>query len=150
MNRKFTGQGEKKWQDTPQGKVIVSGVNRIVDEFFTYLKDPKIREDFFMQELDGAYSGNAASKKWVKNTGIPRERFKNSLSNDSLEAERIQQAITLWIMAFCQDFSRAESARIRRNIVSFMLGPFPVRGFDFEDFTERDTGEKSKYKGPVF
>jgi hypothetical protein len=150
MNRKFAGQGKKRWQETPQGEVILEGVKEICDRFFPYLKDPKIREDFFMQELDGAYSGNAASKKWVRNLGIPKERWKGALDSDTPEPEEIQQILTRWILANSLQFKKEEMAQIRRNIVSFLLLGFPVKGFDFGDFYERETGKKYEYKGPVF
>jgi len=150
MNRKFAGQGKKRWQETPQGVEILAGIKIISSKFFCCLKDPKIREEFFMQEIEGASLGNAKSKRWVKNLGIPKERWKGALDSDTPEAEEIQQVLTMWVFATAPSFSDAEMAQIRRNIVSFLLLGFPVKGFDFGDFYERETGKKYEYKGPVF
>ena len=133
-----------RWQETPIGELIVDGVKEVCDRFSTYLEDPQIREEFFMQEIDGASSGDAKSKKWVKNLGIPKERWKNALINDAPKAEKIQMDLTFWIFANgpAHYLKRPEMAQARRNIVSFLLLKFPVEDFDFGKFYERDTGNK--------
>jgi len=135
---------KQRWQETPEGELIVDGTLHIFSRYFRYLENPQIREEFFMQEIDGASSGNAKSKKWVKNLGIPKERWKGVLSNDSLEAEQIQMDLTWWILGNgpVMGLTKKEMARVRRNIVSFLLFKFPVDGFNFGEFYERDTGKK--------
>ena len=133
-----------RWQETPQGELIVDGVKEICERFWTYLEDPKIREEFFMQEIDGASSGDAKSKQWVKNLGIPKERWKGALGNDAPESEKIQTDLTWWILGNgpLLGLTKKDMAQARRNIVSFLLLKFPVEGFNFGEFYERDTGNK--------
>jgi len=133
-----------RWQETPIGELIVDGVKEVCDRFSTYLEDPQIREEFFMQEIDGASSGDAKSKKWVKNLGIPKERWKNALINDAPESEKIQIVLTWWILGNgpALGLTKKDMAQARRNIVSFLLLKFPVEDFDFGKFYERDTGNK--------
>lgn len=136
---------KERWQETPQGQVIVGGVKELCERFWTYLENPQIREEFFMQEIDGAFSGDSKSKKWVKNLGIPKERWKGALENDAPEVERIQQILNWYVIANSLHFKK-DMAHIRRNIVSFLLLKFPVDGFNFGEFYERDTG--NKYDAP--
>lgn len=135
---------KERWQETPLGELIVDGVKEVCERFWTYLEDPKIREEFFMQEIDGASSGDAKSKKWVKNLGIPKERWKGALGNDTPKPEKIQIVLTWWIFANgpALGLTKKDMAQARRNIVSFLLLQFPVEGFNFGEFYERDTGNK--------
>lgn len=135
---------KERWQETPQGELVLAGIDHIFFRYSRYLEDPQIREEFFMQEIDGASSGNAKSKKWVKNLGIPKERWKGALGNDTPKAEKIQMDLTFWLFANGPPhyLTEAEMAWVRRNIVSFLLFKFPVEGFNFGEFYERDTGKK--------
>ena len=102
-----------------------------------------------MQELDGASSGDKLSKQWVKNLQIPEDKYKNALDDESEEAEAIQIALTMQIMK--TPFIKKDKEKIRRNVVSFLMKPFPpLEGFDYDKFYKRNVEERKKRMGKTF
>ena len=102
-----------------------------------------------MQEFDGASSGDKISKRWVESLQIPEDKYKNALDDESEEAEAIQMALTMQIMR--TPFTKKDKEKIRRNVVSFLMKPFPpIEGFDFYKFYKRDVKSRKKSMGKTF
>ena len=141
-----------KWQDTPQGESILHIIKYLMYNFGGDVKNPGIRkkwESFHMQELDGASSGDKLSKLWVKNLQIPEDKYKNALDDESEEVEAIQMALTMQIMG--TPFTKKDKEKIRRNVVSFLMKPFPpLEGFEFDEFYARDVKTRKKRMGKTF
>ena len=120
-----------------------------VSKFKSVLSDPETKRSFYMQELDGASSGDKLSKQWVKNLQIPEDKYKNALDDESEEAEAIQMALTMKIMR--TSFTKKDKEKVRRNVVSFLMKPFPpLEGFDFDEFYDRDVKAKKKRLGKSY
>ena len=68
-----------------------------VEKFFNVLTNPKSRHSFYMQELDGASSGNQASQDWVKSKNIDSSEYKG-FDDEDMDAERVQMALVSWQM----------------------------------------------------
>ena len=141
-----------KWQDTPQGISVLYIIKYLMWNFGGDVKNPEIREkweSFFMQELDGASLGDKISKRWVKSLQIPEDKYKNALDDESEEAEAIQIALTMQIMK--TPFIKKDKEKIRRNVVSFLMKPFPpLEGFDYDKFYKRNVEERKKRMGKTF
>ena len=102
-----------------------------------------------MQEINGASSGDKISKRWVENLQIPEDKYKNALDDESEEAEAIQMALTQQIMM--TPFTKRDREKIRRNVVGFLMKPFPpIEGFDFYKFYKRDVKSRKKSMGKTF
>tara|TARA_R100001086_G_scaffold238394_1_gene163115 strand:+ start:49 stop:519 length:471 start_codon:yes stop_codon:yes gene_type:complete len=141
-----------RWQDTPQGESVLHIIKYLMYNFGGDVENPEIRkkwENFHMQELDGASVGSKFSKEWVKNIQIPEDKYKNALDDESEEAEAIQMALTMKIMR--TSFTKKDKEKIRRNVVSFLMKPFPpFEGFDFDKFYGRDVKAKKKRLGKSY
>ena len=141
-----------RWQETPQGESVLHIIKYLMFNFGGYAKNPEIRkkwESFHMQEINGASSGDKISKRWVENLQIPEDKYKNALDDESEEAEAIQMALTQQIMM--TPFTKRDREKIRRNVVSFLMKPFPpIEGFDWRKFYERDIKSRKKSMGKTF
>ena len=141
-----------RWQETPQGESVLHIIKYLMYNFGGDVENPEIRkkwESFHMQELNGASSGDKISKRWVENLQIPEDKYKNALDDESEEAEAIQMALTQQIMM--TPFTKRDREKIRRNVVSFLMKPFPpIKGFDFYKFYKRDVKSRKKSMGKTF
>ena len=58
-------------------------------------------------------------------------------------------ALTMQIMR--TPFTKKDKEKIRRNVVSFLMKPFPpLEGFDFGEFYARDVKSRKKRMGKTF
>ena len=141
-----------RWQETPQGESVLHIIKYLMYNFGGDVKNPEIRkkwESFHMQEIDGASSGDKISKLWVESLQIPEDKYKNALDDESEEAEVIQMALTQKIMM--APFNKRDREKIRRNVVSFLMKPFPpIEGFDFYKFYKRNVEARRKRMGKTF
>ena len=55
---------------------------------------------FWLQELEGASSGDNHARKWVKSKGVDPSRYKGALMDDNLDAEKIQMDAAVSSMIF--------------------------------------------------
>ena len=68
-----------------------------VERFYNILVNPKSRYSFYMQELDGASSGNKEAKDWVKSKNIDSSEYKG-FDDEDMDAEKVQMALISWQM----------------------------------------------------
>ena len=64
--------------------------SHLVEEHKDRLSNKDTRRSFYMQELDGASSGDKHSRKWAKSKGVDPAQYKHALMDDNLDAEKIQ------------------------------------------------------------
>jgi hypothetical protein len=69
-----------------------------VEKFRDILSDKDASHSFYMQELDGASSGNDLSKKWVESKGIDPSEYKG-FDDENEDAEQVQMALITWQMS---------------------------------------------------
>ena len=66
-----------------------------VEKFRDILSDKDASHSFYMQELDGASSGNDVAKEWVKSKGIDPSEYKG-FDDENEDAEQVQMALVMW------------------------------------------------------
>jgi hypothetical protein len=83
------------------------------------LSNKDTRRSFYMQELDGASSGDKASKKWVKSKGINPAQYKHALMDDNRDAEKIQMSALMTAMSW--GFKTKDRAAYKCLLVDNMM-----------------------------
>ncbi len=89
-----------------------------VERFYNILINPKSRHSFYMQELDGASSGNQASQDWVKSKNIDSSEYKG-FDDEDMDAEKIQMALISWQMT--QDIPTTQTASLKCQVVDAIM-----------------------------
>ena len=103
---------------------VTKAVNTIFSNYGHLLQDEEVRDRFYMQELDGASSGDNASQKWLQGLDVDRSRYENALDNDDPRPEIIQQYLVMWQMSLGTDSH--ERAHLRRAVMDELMKEYPL------------------------
>ena len=103
---------------------VTKAVNTIFSNYGHLLQDEEVRDRFYMQELDGASSGDNDSQKWLQGLDVDRSRYENALDNDDPRPEVIQQYLVMWQMFLGKDFH--ERAHLRRAVMDELMKEYPL------------------------
>lgn len=89
-----------------------------VERFYNILMNRKSRHSFYMQELDGASSGNQESQDWVKSKNIDSSEYKG-FDDEDMDAEKVQMALISWQMT--QGVPVTKTASLKCKVVDAIM-----------------------------
>ena len=99
-------------------------VGVISSKYGHLLRDKEVKENFYMQEFDGASYGDKDSREWVKNLDIDRSKYENSLDDEDPRPEKIQQHLIMWQMKL--GVKLKDRASLRRAVIDELLKRYPL------------------------
>jgi len=103
---------------------VTKAVNTIFSNYGHLLQDEEVRDRFYMQELDGASSGDDDSQKWLQGLDVDQSRYENALDNDDPRPEIIQQYLVMWQMFLGKD--PHERSHLRRAVMDELMKEYPL------------------------